>query len=62
MDPNYPTAEYLGDGVYAKLGDGHLILTTGSHLPTEASQTIYLEPEVLRALKRYCDKQEIELE
>ncbi len=40
--------EYLGDGVYAEADDGILKLTTENGL--EATNTIYLEPEVVQKL------------
>jgi hypothetical protein len=43
--------EYLGDGVYCDFDGYHFILTTenGEHI----SNIIYLEANVLKALKRY---------
>ena len=46
--------EYLGDSVYVDLSDyGDLILTTENGLPTDPSNTIYMEPAVIRALLLY---------
>jgi hypothetical protein len=42
---------YLGDSVYADVEDGMLKLTTENGLG--ASNTIYLEPDVYKALARY---------
>lgn len=44
---------YLGDGVYADTEDGMLKLTTENGYG--ASNTIYLEPEVIDALIRYVN-------
>lgn len=39
---------YLGDAVYATYDGGYMImLTTGDHRETEASNIIWLEPEVV---------------
>lgn len=43
--------QYLGDGVYAGVEDGMVRLTTENGL--EASNVIWLEPEVVVALLRY---------
>lgn len=44
--------EYLGDSVYAEINDaGQIVLTTENGM--DASNTIYLEPEVMRALIEY---------
>lgn len=41
---------YLGDSVYAQF-DGHgILLTTENRLPTDPSNRIYLEPEVVNGL------------
>jgi len=46
---------YLGDSVYCAVdGSGGIILTTRNGLPTDPSNTIYLEPEVYEALKQYA--------
>lgn len=53
-----PAADYLGDSVYADRDDfGALILTTENGI--EASNTIILEPEVIRALLHYLARQEM---
>lgn len=50
------TKAYLGDSVYADYNQyGQLVLTTENGLG--ASNTIYLEPEVYRALTEYVDRQ-----
>ena len=46
--------EYLGDSVYVTAEEGRFKLTTDNgHGP---SNTIYLEPEVFDALKRYAER------
>lgn len=42
---------YLGDGVYVATDDYGLVLTTENGI--EATNTIYLEPEVYAALARF---------
>lgn len=44
---------YLGDGVYASWVDGRIMLSCGSHKREDAEVTIWLEPEVARALHVY---------
>ena len=44
---------YLGDSVYVEVEDGVLKLTTENG--QDPSNTIYLEPEVYRALTIYAD-------
>lgn len=46
---------YLGDGVYADVDDGVLVLTTeeGRH----ATNTVYMESEVVQALERFIARQ-----
>ncbi len=48
-----PTKRYLGDGVYADVDDacGSIVLTTEDGI--RATNTIYLEPEVIASLLRY---------
>lgn len=48
---------YLGDGVYANFDGYYLVLTTedGKHTSNTISNTIYLEPTVIEALKHYID-------
>ena len=41
---------YLGDSVFMCWDGGVLILTTENGLPTDPSNTIFLEPEVLNTL------------
>lgn len=45
---------YLGDGVYAYCDDYHIVLTTENGVM--ASNTIYLDPHVLKALHDYIEK------
>lgn len=40
---------YLGDAVYARWNDDFIVLTTDSHEPMQARNTIYLEREVAQA-------------
>lgn len=52
-EPDPITKSYLGDSVYVECEHGMLKLTTENGLgPTN---TIYLEPEVYRALVEYVD-------
>lgn len=44
---------YLGDGVYAHLDSGSIVLTTGHHEPSKADNAVYLEPDVLKKLLEY---------
>ena len=46
---------YLGDGVYAVEDDRGIVLTTGSHLISEADNVVVLEPKVWKALKRWVE-------
>lgn len=46
-----PQKEYLGDSVYVVIDYGSVVLTTENGMG--ASNTIVLEPEVLRELERY---------
>ncbi|MFI5222627.1 MAG: hypothetical protein ACHQX3_00030 [Nitrospirales bacterium] len=46
--------DYLGDSVYAEIEDGMVKLTTENGLG--ASNTIFLEPEVIAALNRYVER------
>ena len=46
--------EYLGDGVYAAIENGVVRLTAENGF--SASDTIYLEAEVLRALNIYVER------
>jgi hypothetical protein len=49
--------EYLGDGVYAEVESSMLKLTTEDGI--SATNTIYLEPEVIEALQRYLKSLEV---
>jgi hypothetical protein len=52
-----PPEMYLGDGVYLT-GDGfHLILSAGSHKPSEWEQVVYLDSVVQKNL--YCYLQSV---
>jgi len=55
-----PIKDYLGDSVYAEaikdFGQVGVILTTENGLPTDPSNKIYLEPEVLDALNRFRER------
>lgn len=44
---------YLGDGVYASVKHGMVMLTTGHHLEEQAEKVIWLEPDVIKALHTY---------
>ena len=46
--------EYLGDGVYAEFETRMIKLTTEDGI--RATNCIYLEPEVYRALERYAEQ------
>jgi hypothetical protein len=49
--------DYMGDGVYATADEyGGIWLTANHHLRAEATDEIYLEPQVLKALNRYCER------
>lgn len=45
--------DYLGDSVYVQHDGHHIILTTENGLPTDPSNSIALEPNMLAALNRY---------
>lgn len=48
---------YIGDGVYVSFDGWHVVLTTVREAGHEEhEETIYLEPSVYLALKRYADK------
>jgi hypothetical protein len=48
---------YLGDSVYVDVNRaGQLVLTTENGLPTDPSNTIYLEPDVYDALVLYVKR------
>lgn len=46
--------KYLGDGVFADHDGWNVILTAEDGI--RATDTIYLEPEVLAALRTYADR------
>jgi hypothetical protein len=46
--------EYLGDGVYADFDGWSIVLTTENGIC--ATNTIVLEPEVLRSLDSYLER------
>lgn len=46
--------QYLGDGCYADFDGFAVVLTTEDGI--RATNTVYLEPEVLSALFRYVDE------
>jgi hypothetical protein len=48
---------YLGDSVYAELDNGMVKLTTRNGLPSDPSNTIFLEPDVFRELVRFVQRQ-----
>ena len=47
--------EYLGDSVYVQTDEFGLILTTENGLPTDPSNLIYLEPEIVENLIKYYE-------
>lgn len=47
---------YIGDGVYVELENGMIRLTTENGI--EATNTIFLEPKVWRALKAWVERLE----
>ncbi len=53
---------YLGDAVYASFDGHHIVLTTDSHIQAEAGNTIFIEPQVLEGLFRFCEALKRELE
>ena len=53
MKPPPGSKAYIGDGVYVALDRGMICLTTENGY--EATSTIYLEPEVWRALKAWVE-------
>ena len=51
LEPAYPA-----DGVYVKLDEhGQVVLTTGSHVDSEARNRIVLEPEVHVAFVKWTE-------
>jgi hypothetical protein len=53
---------YLGDSVYARMVDGMIELTTRNGLPTDPSNTIFLEYEVFKCLQTFVEQQKAEHE
>jgi hypothetical protein len=47
---------YLGDGVYASVKNGMIMLTTGDHDEVRCEQIIWLEPEVAVGLGKYIQE------
>jgi len=47
---------YLGDSVYADVAEYGIVLTTENGGWDDPSNTIYLEPEVVRALQEFLTK------
>ncbi len=45
--------QYLGDSVYVEFDGDHVILTTENGSPTDPSNRILLEPQVIYALSEY---------
>ncbi len=46
--------QYIGDSVYAEFMGYEIVLTTENGLPSDPSNKIVLEPQVLKALFRYA--------
>lgn len=46
--------EYLGDGAYADFDGFHIVLTAENGIA--ATDTVYLDPHVVTALRRYMDR------
>jgi len=51
------TKEYIGDSVYAEYDGYSVKLTTENGLPSDPSNTIFLEPEVLQSLNYFVERQ-----
>lgn len=51
--------EYLGDGAYAEFDGFGIMLTAENGIA--ATDTIYLEPDVLRSLIRFAKNQRMEI-
>jgi hypothetical protein len=49
-----PHAAYLGDGVYANIQNGGILLTSENGI--EVQNEIFLEPSVFESLKNYVKK------
>lgn len=45
---------YLGDGVYAAFDGWNIVLTTENGIST--TNTIFIEPEVLRSFNKYVEE------
>ncbi len=54
---NFTDKQYLGDGVYVEDQGHHLALTTEDGM--RATNTIYLEPTVYRALVDYVNRRAV---
>ena len=48
--------QYIGDSVYADFDGYHVVLTTENGLPTDPSNTIYIEPRTIDMLFLYVKK------
>lgn len=46
--------EYIGDGVYVEFDSFYIVLTTSNGI--EDTNTIYLEPPVLKNFNEFCKK------
>lgn len=46
--------DYMGDSVYASFDGYHIILTTENGLPTDPSNRIAIEPQVLESINCYA--------
>jgi hypothetical protein len=46
------TKQYLGDSVYLSYDGFHFVLTTENGLPSDPSNTIFMEPQVIEALNQ----------
>lgn len=49
--------DYLGDSVYAEFDGNGVTLTTNNGYLDDPRNTIYLEPEVYRALLQFVERQ-----
>ncbi len=56
LEPNKTNKEYLGDAVYARFDTFGLWLTTEDGC--RATNSIFFEPSVWKALKAYVDRHE----
>ncbi len=57
-EPEQPTT-YLGDAVYSIFDGFGVWLHTDSHLPNEAGNKIYLEPQVIQNLFKFLSRKEV---